>query len=51
VVANDASGNGAKLSMPGDMTRHPSDDSAFDASLCFGAGGREHNASNGNGKN
>jgi hypothetical protein len=51
VVTNDAAGNGAELSMPGHMACHASDDSAFDASLCFGGGGSEHNAEGGNCKN
>jgi hypothetical protein len=47
-MANDAAGNGAEFAVPGHMARHASDDSAFDASLCFDGGGSEHNAEDGN---
>jgi len=35
VPADDASGNGAHLSMPRHVARHTSDDSALDTSLCL----------------
>jgi hypothetical protein len=51
VMADDASGNGAKLAVvPGHMARHASDDSALNASLRFSGGGSEHDAEQGSTK-
>jgi hypothetical protein len=50
MMADDASGNRAKLAMSGYVSRHPADDCAFDASLGLGCGGSERDAKHGNSK-
>ena len=51
VMADNAAGRSAQLAVPGHMARDASDDSAFNTSLCFGGGGSEYNAEEGNSKN
>jgi hypothetical protein len=47
-MTDHASRSRAEFAMPGHMARHASDDSALNASLCFGGGGSEHDDEDGN---